>query len=215
MEKEKTLTKRERAIQRANEKKRRRKRLTSIILPIIAVVLAVGIVVLIVSLTKDDAPVAEISIRDYGTVKIRLDKENAPKTVERFVKLAKEGFYDGLPFYSLVDGKIYSGDPDANGKGGYKSSIFGEFSQNGASNSLSHKKGVISLDREVDYNSGTSRFFILTKDHTELDGSYAAFGTVTKGLNIIEKIANEIKADENGFIPSESQPLIEKITIKD
>lgn len=211
---EKALTKRELAIQKEKERKKKIKKTLAIALPVAIATLAILITGLVLFFTRDTAPIAKITVKEYGVITVRLDKENAPKTVERFMKLANDGFYNGVPFYRLTDGMLYSGDPEGNGQGGYTSSIYGEFLQNGLVNNLSHKKGVISLDRDNDFNSGTSRFFILTKDHTELDGSYAAFGTVKKGLDILEKIASDVTTNEMGQIPEASQPMIESIVIE-
>ena len=160
---------------------------------------------------------AEISVTDYGTIKLELDEGSAPITVANFVRLAGEGFYDGLTFHRIMDGfMIQGGDPDGNGTGGSSEKIKGEFTQNGVSNPISHVKGVISMARANDPDSASSQFFITVADSTFLDGSYAAFGRVTDGMDVAEKIAKDAKpVDNNGTIPPEQQPVIERIVITD
>ena len=141
----------------------------------------------------------------------------APVTVDNFMKLAKAGFYNGLTFHRIIDGfMIQGGDPEGTGRGGSKDRIKGEFSSNGVNNPISHVKGVISMARAQDPNSASSQFFIMVADATYLDGSYAAFGTVTDGMDVAEKIAADARpTDNNGTIPREQQPVIESIVITD
>ena len=156
-------------------------------------------------------------MKDYGTIKLELDEGTAPITVDNFIRLAKDGFYNGLTFHRIIDGfMIQGGDPLGNGTGGSKDKIKGEFSSNGVSNPISHVKGVISMARANDPNSASSQFFITVADSKYLDGSYAAFGRVTEGLEVAEKIARDAKPiDRNGTIPASEQPVIEKIEITD
>ena len=160
---------------------------------------------------------AEITVKDYGVIKLELDAASAPITVENFVKLAQSGFYDGLTFHRIMDGfMIQGGDPKGNGTGGADEKIRGEFLQNGVPNPISHVKGVISMARSQDPDSASSQFFITVADATFLDGGYAAFGRVTEGMEIAEKIAKDAKpTDDNGTIPPEAQPVIESIVITD
>ena len=160
---------------------------------------------------------AEITVKDYGTIKLELDEGAAPITVENFIKLAQSGFYDGLTFHRIMDGfMIQGGDPDGNGTGGSKETIKGEFAKNGFDNPISHVKGTISMARSNDPNSARSQFFITVADAAFLDGSYAAFGRVTEGMEVAEQIAKDAKPiDSNGTIPPEQQPVIEKIVITD
>ena len=160
----------------------------------------------------------QINIKDYGKVTLELNADEAPITVTNFIKLAKAGFYDGLTFHRIIDGQfIQGGDPLGNGLGGSDETIKGEFSSNGVSNKLSHTKGAISMARtSQDMNSASSQFFILIKDATYYDGSYACFGYVTDGLNIVEKVAKDAKVeDENGTVLKENQPVIESIVVID
>lgn len=130
-----------------------------------------------------------IKVRGYGEITLLLDATTAPITVENFISLAKSGFYDGLTFHRIISGfMIQGGDPKADGTGGSDEDIFGEFDENGWTNDISHKKGVISMARANDPNSGSSQFFICNADATSLDGKYAAFGYVTSGLNIVDEI---------------------------
>ena len=160
---------------------------------------------------------AKITIKDYGTITVELNGDAAPVTVDNFMKLAKAGFYNGLTFHRIIDGfMIQGGDPEGTGRGGSKDRIKGEFSSNGVNNPISHVKGVISMARAQDPNSASSQFFITVADATYLDGSYAAFGTVTDGMDVAEKIAADAKpTDNNGTIPREQQPVIESIVITD
>ncbi len=160
---------------------------------------------------------AEITIRDYGTVKVELDEGVAPITVENFVALAKEGFYDGLTFHRIIDGfMIQGGDPQGDGFGGSGKTIKGEFEENGIKNPISHVKGVISMARGDELDSASSQFFITVADSVFLDGHYAAFGKVTEGMGVVSRIAKEAQPiDNNGTIPPEAQPVIESIVITD
>ena len=160
---------------------------------------------------------AEITIRDYGTVKLEFDEGSAPITVANFCKLAQQGFYDGLTFHRIMDGfMIQGGDPKGNGTGGADEKIRGEFAQNGVDNPISHVKGVISMARAKDPDSASSQFFITVADATFLDGSYAAFGRVVEGMEILEQIAKDARPiDDNGTIPPDQQPVIESVVITD
>ena len=160
---------------------------------------------------------AVITVKDYGDIKLVLDGDTAPITVKNFVELAKSGFYDGLTFHRIIKGfMIQGGDPKGNGTGGSDKTIRGEFSKNGVENNISHKRGVISMARSQDNNSASSQFFIMHEDGDYLDGSYAAFGHVTEGMDVVDKIAeNPPVTDSNGTVFKEHQPIIEKIVITD
>lgn len=157
----------------------------------------------------------EIKIRDYGTITLELDSESAPITVENFVTLARDGFYDGLTFHRIIDGfMIQGGDPNGNGTGGSEKTIVGEFKENGYNNSLKHTRGAISMARSSAYDSASSQFFIVQSDSPHLNGNYACFGYVTSGMNIVDKICEDAEpTDSNGTIPSSAQPVIESITV--
>lgn len=164
---------------------------------------------------KGDKYNIEIDVKDYGVIKATLDGSVAPITVANFVKLTKEGFYDGLTFHRIIEGfMIQGGDPDGNGTGGSDETIKGEFEANGVENNLSHKRGVLSMARSNDPDSASSQFFIVQQDSTFLDGQYAAFGQVTEGMDIVDKICEYSNpTDDNGTIPKEEQPVINSIKI--
>ena len=160
---------------------------------------------------------AEIEIADYGTIKLELDGDTAPVTVQNFMDLANSGFYDGLTFHRIMDGfMIQGGDPQGNGTGGSDKNIKGEFAANGVENDISHVKGVISMARAQDPDSASSQFFITVADSTFLDGQYAGFGHVTEGQDVADKIAADAQPlDDNGTIAPEDQPVITTIRIID
>ena len=160
---------------------------------------------------------AEIIVKDYGTIDVELDADTAPITVTNFVKLAQEGFYDGLTFHRIMDGfMIQGGDPNGNGTGGSDENIKGEFSNHGVENDISHTRGTISMARANDPDSGSSQFFIVQSDSTFLDGDYAGFGHVTSGMDIVDKICKDANpTDDNGTIPADEQPVIETVKITD
>ncbi len=160
---------------------------------------------------------ADIVIKDYGTVTVALSEDTAPITVNNFVSLAESGFYNGLTFHRIMDGfMMQGGDPDGNGTGGSGTTIKGEFSNNGVENPISHIRGTISMARNsVSMDSASSQFFIMQSDNTGLDGSYAAFGFVVSGIEVVDKVCADAKpTDNNGTIRPEEQPVIESITIR-
>lgn len=167
-------------------------------------------------LNNSAAQFADIEIENYGTVTVALNSNEAPQTVENFVNLANEGFYDGLTFHRIMDGfMMQGGDPNGDGTGGSDKNVVGEFSENGYENNISHTRGTISMARSGEYNSGSSQFFIVHEDSTFLDGQYAAFGQVTAGMEIVDEICAGAKpTDDNGTIPEEEQPIIKSVTIR-
>ena len=160
---------------------------------------------------------AKIKVKDYGTIEVELDGDTAPITVANFIKLVNEKFYDGLTFHRIMSGfMIQGGDPLGNGTGGSDETIKGEFSSNGVENNISHKRGVISMARSSDPDSASSQFFIMHQDSTYLDGEYAAFGQVTKGMKVVDKICEDATpTDGNGTIEKADQPVIESIRMVD
>ena len=137
-------------------------------------------------------PVVTITMENGDVIKAELYPEVAPNTVNNFISLVKKGYYDGLIFHRVIRGfMIHGGCPQGTGMGGPGYSIKGEFSQNGVKNDLKHTEGVLSMARSMMPNSAGSQFFIMHKDAPHLDGAYAAFGKVTEGMNIVDKIANE------------------------
>ena len=160
---------------------------------------------------------AKIKVKNYGTIELELDGATAPITVANFIKLVNEKFYDGLTFHRIISGfMIQGGDPLGNGTGGSDETIKGEFSSNGVENNISHKRGVISMARSSDPDSASSQFFIMHQDSTYLDGEYAAFGKVTKGMSVVDKICEDATpTDGNGTIEKADQPVIESIRMVD
>ena len=182
-------------------------------------VIAIGIIVLAGGKKQLAASggsyTAKIEIENYGTITVALEGEVAPETVENFVTLANEGFYDGLTFHRIMEGfMMQGGDPNGNGTGGSDKNIKGEFAANGVDNPLSHTRGAISMARSQMYDSASSQFFIVHQDSTFLDGNYAVFGYVTDGIEIVDEICTGSQPiDNNGTIPAEEQPVIKTITI--
>ncbi|MBS7239683.1 MAG: peptidylprolyl isomerase [Acetatifactor sp.] len=160
---------------------------------------------------------AEITVKDYGTIAVELDADNAPISVTNFVKLAEEGFYDGLTFHRIISGfMIQGGDPNGNGTGGSKETIKGEFSANGVDNPLKHTRGAISMARSSKPDSASSQFFIMHQDASHLDGQYACFGYVTDGMDVVDAICDAVQVeDRNGTVLPKNQPVIESIRVLD
>ena len=156
-----------------------------------------------------------IEVKNYGTIKAVLYGETAPITVSNFVKLAGEGFYDGLTFHRIIDGfMIQGGDPKGNGTGGSGQNIKGEFSQNGVKNPIKHNRGVLSMARSNAPDSASSQFFIMHDASPWLDGAYAAFGCVTEGIEIVDAICrNTPVTDRNGTVRKADQPVITSIRV--
>ncbi len=138
-----------------------------------------------------------LHIKDYGDIQLELDHQSAPITCQNFEELVKKGFYDGLTFHRIIKGfMIQGGDPEGTGCGGSGKEILGEFKANGVNNTISHKRGVISMARSQWFNSASSQFFICDANDEFLDGQYAAFGHVVQGMEVVDKIAST-KTDRN------------------
>lgn len=138
-----------------------------------------------------------IELENGKEIKIELYPDKAPITAGNFLKLVKEGFYDGLIFHRVINGfMIQGGDPEGTGMGGAKDKIKGEFSDNGVPNDIKHVRGVISMARSRQPDSASSQFFIVHKDAPHLDGQYAAFGKVIEGMDAVDEIA-ETETDYN------------------
>lgn len=171
----------------------------------------------VIELDDEATYYADIDIKNHGTITVELDQSMAPVTVSNFINLSNKGFYDGLTFHRIIEGfMMQGGDPEGNGTGGAENDIIGEFSENGHNNTISHKRGVISMARATDPNSASSQFFIVHEDNPEsLDGKYAAFGHVTKGMDIVDTICESAKpTDGNGTISAADQPIINSIKIR-
>ena len=133
----------------------------------------------------------------------------APITVTNFVDLVKSGYYTGLKFHRIIDGFMMQG-----GAGNSRNTIKGEFSSNGITNNISHVRGTISMARSSDPDSASTQFFIVQSDSTYLDGNYAAFGTVTNGMDVVDKVCKNVDVeDNNGTVALENQPVIEYIKV--
>lgn len=161
---------------------------------------------------------AAIEVSGYGTIEVELDADTAPITVTNFINLANSGFYDGLTFHRVIDGfMIQGGDPNGDGTGGSSQKIKGEFKSNGVQNNISHVRDTISMARSSENNSASSQFFIMQKDTPSLDGQYAAFGTVTNGMDIVDKICKDCTGtNQNGVITDKSkQPVISTVRVVD
>ncbi len=152
--------------------------------------------------------IVEMEMENGGKVKIGLCPQYAPETVENFVKLAKEGFYDGLTFHRVISGfMVQGGDPEGTGMGGSDEEIKGEFASNGfKDNIIAHKRGVISMARSQMPDSASSQFFIVHQDAPHLDGQYAAFGVVLEGMEVIDEIASV----ETGANDKPTEPVVIK-----
>lgn len=141
-------------------------------------------------LLSEENPVCRINVGEYGAIDVELFPSVAPITVENFLKLVDENFYNGIIFHRVIQGfMIQGGDPTGTGSGGSKNKIVGEFASNGHDNPLEHSRGVISMARTMIPNSASSQFFIMHRDSPHLDGEYAAFGAVIDGIEVVDKIA--------------------------
>lgn len=158
-----------------------------------------------------------ITVKDYGEIAVELYGDEAPITVANFLKLAGDGFYDGLTFHRIISGfMIQGGDPLGTGMGGADEEIKGEFANNGVENPLSHTRGAISMARSQKMDSASSQFFIVHEDSQFLDGDYACFGYVTEGMEVVDAICKDTQVeDNNGTVAKENQPVIEKIQVVD
>lgn len=160
-------------------------------------------------------PIVTITMENGDVMKAELYPQIAPMTVRNFISLINKGFYNGVGFHRIIKGfMIQGGDPQGTGTGGSEHEIVGEFSENGYENNLSHTRGTISMARSNDPNSASSQFFIVHEDSTFLDGKYAAFGTVTQGMDVVDAVCEAAQpTDENGAISADQQPVITSVTI--
>ena len=169
------------------------------------------------SATEEEVKMVTISVKDFGDMTLELYPEYAPITVANFIELAESGFYEGLVFHRIYKGfMIQGGSTDGIGITGSDKKIKGEFAANGVNNPLSHERGVISMARSNDPNSASSQFFICDADSTFLDGSYAAFGKLVEGYDVLDAIAS-VEVTYNAYGTEKSTPLvapvIEKVTV--
>ena len=159
----------------------------------------------------------EIEIKDYGTIAVELDATSAPLTVKNFIELAKAGFYDGTKFHRIIkDFMVQGGAPTDEwiAAHGQPANIVGEFLVNGRTNNIKHTRGTISMARADAYNSASSQFFICQVDYPSLNGQYAAFGHVTSGIEVVDKMA-EVPQGNNGAVEEKDQPVITTIRVID
>ena len=157
-------------------------------------------------------PIVTITMNSGDVIKAELYPDIAPNTVNNFISLIKKGYYDGLIFHRVIKGfMIQGGCPDGNGMGGPGYCIKGEFSQNGFKNDLKHDAGVLSMARTMMPNSAGSQFFIMHKRSPHLDGAYAAFGKVTEGLEVVDRIAQT--STDYSDKPLEDQ-VMTKVTVE-
>ncbi|MEY8749468.1 peptidylprolyl isomerase [Alkalicoccobacillus gibsonii] len=167
-----------------------------------------------VDIDLENPTIVTMTMENGGEVVMELYPDVAPKTVENFVKLASDGFYNGLTFHRVIPGfMIQGGDPDGNGTGGPDHSVEGEFSNNGFENDLSHERGVVSMARSQDPDSAGSQFFIVVEDSTFLDGDYAAFGKVTEGMDVVDEIVS-VETGSNDKPVEGQEQVIETITVQ-
>lgn len=160
---------------------------------------------------------AIIEIEGYDPISVELDGDSAPVTVQNFMDLANDGFYDGLTFHRIIDGfMMQGGDPKGNGTGGSDETIVGEFTDNGYDNKLENVRGAIAMARSSMPDSASSQFYIVHQDSNFLDGQYAVFGHVTDGMDVVDAICTSAQpTDSNGSISADQQPKITKVTIVD
>ena len=192
---------------------------TAIIFILIFLALLGGLIVYKKTKKEDEKMTGKVNIlikvKEYGDIKLELDADTAPITVTNFVKLVNEHFYDGLTFHRIMDNfMIQGGNGETAGK--HAETIKGEFSSNGVENNISHVRGVISMARTSVKDSASSQFFITNADATFLDGNYAAFGHVTEGMEVVDKITEKVAPtalDNNGTIATDNQPVIETIEV--
>lgn len=192
-----------------------------IAIAVVAVLLVVAGILMLNGNSTSDQPAntltgthyVQIDVQDYGTITAELYADTAPITVTNFMKLVDEGFYNGLTFHRIISGfMIQGGDPLGNGTGGSSEQIKGEFAQNGVKNDLAHTRGVLSMARSSMPNSASSQFFIMHQDAPHLDGSYAAFGKVLTGMEVVDAICqNTPVTDGNGTVAKGNQPVITAI----
>lgn len=160
----------------------------------------------------ENNPIVTITMENGGEIEVELYPEVAPNTVNNFIDLVEQGYYDGLIFHRVIENfMIQGGDPDGTGRGGPGYSIKGEFAQNDFENDLEHTRGVISMARSQAYDSAGSQFFIMHKDFQRLDGAYAAFGEVISGMEVVDRIAT-VDTDQNDR-PEDPQ-VMEKVEVE-
>ncbi len=163
------------------------------------------------TMSNGENPIVTITMQNGGVIKIELYPDIAPNTVNNFISLVQDGFYDGLIFHRVIPGfMIQGGDPEGTGYGGPGYSIAGEFSYNGFDNELAHTRGVISMARSPSPDSAGSQFFIMVEDAPHLDGQYAAFGKVIEGLDVVDEI---VSVDTNASDKPYDDQVMQTVTV--
>lgn len=165
---------------------------------------------------KESTYYVKLQIKDYGDIILKLDRDNAPKTVDNFVSLVKRGFYDGLTFHRVIEGFMMQGGAPESSKDAPRK-IKGEFSANGHENAIKHVRGVISMARTDGFNTASSQFFIVHQDSPHLDGYYAAFGYVVEGMDVVDAIVADtsVYAVNGVILNKEYRAKIEKAVVLD
>ena len=181
----------------------------AIVAVIAGIVLGIGFGFGLFEYTPEVTYHASIEIKDYGTLHVELYGNDAPETVDNFIRLAESGYFNGMPFHKLAGGLLYGGSLSENGG---SLGIEGEFSDNGFENKISHIRGTLSMARADDFDSAYAQFFIVAKTDRSLDGSYAAFGRITSGIEIIDRILEDVSVNEDGTISSATAPIITGVT---
>ena len=161
-------------------------------------------------------PVVTIEMENGGTIKVELYPEYAPNTVNNFISLVSKGFYDGIIFHRVIAGLIIQGgDPQGTGYGGSSETIKGEFSSNGVNNTLKHVRGTISMARTNAPDSASSQFFICCTTVSQWDGSYAAFGSVISGMDVVDKISNAAANRNDKPLEDQKMKTVRFVTIEE
>ena len=195
--------------------KKRNKKIKTILISTISVALVVGGIIgaLFASGAFDYRPEGTydvlVTVEGYGSLHVELYGNDAPETVEHFLKLVNSGYYNGKSIFKLTGDLAYAGDKNASDE---EFGIKGEFSENGVDNKVMHKRGVLSMARGEDADSAYGQFFIVMDKSPELNGKYAAFGKVTSGMEILEEIYKNLETDENGVIVDGKAPVITSIS---
>src|SRR5690625_1410878 len=159
-------------------------------------------------------PVVTMTMEDGGEVQMELYTDIAPTSVNNFITLIEDGFYDGVIFHRVIPGfMIQGGDPEGTGMGGPGYYIKGEFAENDFENNLKHERGVLSMARSMHPDSAGSQFFIMVEDSPHLDGEYAGFGKVIEGMDVVDEIVSVDRDEGEGDRPYEDQ-VIEKMTVE-
>ncbi|MBQ7332951.1 MAG: peptidylprolyl isomerase [Clostridia bacterium] len=180
-----------------------------VIAVIVGIVLGIGLGLGLFEYTTEATYHASIEIKDYGTLHVELYGKEAPKTVENFIKLASAGYYNGKTFHKLVNDLIYGGSLYS---GSAELGIKGEFSDNGVENKISHVRGTLSMARNEANDTAYGQFFIVRKTDRSLDGKYAAFGRITDGMDIVDKMFKDAKLNATGGIAAEDRFVITSVT---